>query len=213
MLAVLKKQALEKFVATVDWETAKLIAETVQTGVVTLGLLVGGGWAFYKYIIQREGETALDIDLTANAPTIEEGAKVTFFDVVLHNRGKRMVRIPKRTKDGVVYSDAFEELKSALTLQLRRISSKPVNWEFLDWFQSKSLQVIPNLENINLLNEYELENLQQDFWMEPEETYHFGAAVALAPGDYLAKVTFVGRRNGEFWRRIFLVHVPGSKDN
>src|SRR5437879_11418233 len=97
--------------ADIDWETLKIIAETIQSGVITLGLLVGGCWAFYKYIIQREFETALDIDLTTNVPKKGEREGVTFIDVVLHNRGRRMVSVPKRTSNGIVYSDKFEELK------------------------------------------------------------------------------------------------------
>jgi hypothetical protein len=49
------------------------------------------------------------------------------------------------------------------------------------------------------------------FWLEPDETYHVGAALVLEAGTLLALVTFVGDASDEdFWRRTFVIQVPSQ---
>jgi hypothetical protein len=44
--------------------------------------------------------------------------------------------------------------------------------------------------------------------MEPGESYTLAVPIVLAKGAYFALVTFIGKKDGEYWQRMFRIEVP-----
>lgn len=130
-----------------------------------------------------------------------------FFDVCIENKGS--VRLGAKRQRRPAYQDDAEELAYSVDLLLRPVLPGATPNSQVRWFATESdRSPQPADIEIDLVAEYEIGG-ETDFWLEPGETYHLGAAVVLRPMSYLAMVTFVGDRNDkEFWRRVFLVDVP-----
>jgi len=172
-----------------------------------LAILVGGGWAFFRFVLRRERETALSMDMKSSSIPRGPGVHLVSFDVELSN--KAAVSLRAKRKRLPAYPDPTDVLNYSVDLLLRSIpSSLPVGAS-LRWFPEpaqKSPQ--PGDIEVDLVDEYE-DMGKTDFWMEPGETYHVSTSMVLAAGTYLAMVTFVGNRSDkEFWRRVFVVQVP-----
>jgi hypothetical protein len=191
------------------------LSQMFQHTMIGLGVIIGGLWAYYQWRSQRAHATALEIGLLATTTQRQDGRFLVFFDVSLENIGRRKL-VAKRKQNGAgspkpVYTDDVEELYHSLGLQIESI---PKNLGDLgpNWYP-KELAPLENIPmEINLLYDYQFSITgEENFYMEPGETYHLGYPVELTPGDYLAKVTFVGAAGEEeFWRRRFYVHVPGG---
>jgi hypothetical protein len=138
-----------------------------------------------------------------------------FIGVTLRNVGKtEIVAKARRNEKGLAYSDSVEKIKYSGSLGIRSITplagSAPRN---LDWFDQNVFIPVKELDEINLLSDYEIaeEDNMVDFWMEPNESYCLGKSIVLAPGLYAAKVTFVGARNDrDFWTRVVQFAVPAT---
>lgn len=178
---------------------------------VTL-LLAIGGWAvaFVHGVRIRAYATRLDIGFDYSVLGQDEPATVAV-DVTLTNRGSTKLEAMARGADeGFSYRDTAEIIPFSCTLQVRRVRpGLPVGP--IDWYSAAS--VGPPLEEYaaNLLAEYEDPDAgKTNFWMEPTECVHLGAALRLTPGTYLAKVTFIGKDGGrsDFWSRIVPFVVP-----
>ena len=182
------------------------LAQAVQNWATAIAVLVGGVWAYYRFGIKRESETALGIDLAhTNVPY--DANYLVFFDVCLKNKGA--VRLGAKRNRGSAYKDDAEMLAYAVDLLLRPIPPGSVPGSRIGWFASET-DTSPRSGDVelDLAAEYEIDG-ETDFWMEPGESYNLGAGVVLRAGSYLAMVTFVGDRSDEeFWRRMFLVQVP-----
>jgi hypothetical protein len=183
------------------------LPQAVENWATALGIIVGGGWAYYRFGLRREKETALAIDLAHTCTTYETGKYLVFFDVTLTNKGS--VRVTAKRKQLPAYSDSSETLNYGGDLLVRQIPSGASAGTQVRWFREPSAKSpLPGDIEADLLDEY-LDNCETDFWMEPGESYHVSAAMVLNPGSYLAMVTFVGQASDEeFWRRVFLVQVP-----
>ena len=181
-------------------------AQAVQNWATAIAVLVGGVWAYYRFGIKRESETALAIDLAHTSVSYDANFLV-FFDVCLQNKGA--VRLGAKRNRRYAYEDNTEALAYAVDLLLRPVPSGSAPGSRIGWFANET-DKSPRSSDIelDLGAEYEIDG-ETDFWMEPGESYHLGAGVVLAAGSYLAMVTFVGDRSDEeFWRRVFLVQVP-----
>jgi len=196
-----------------NFECFKEIVGVANDIVVTLAAIAGGAWALLRVKRERADESALDIDVSVRcdeAPGRER--PVVFVEVKVQNVGKTKIQAkPTRDANGAVYSDAAETIRYSGSLEVRSIVDIGAENRCLDWYDGKAVAPIAGVSEINLLSEYEIpeENNAVDFWMEPGETYALGRAIVLPAGLYLAKVTFVGERAGDFWARIVEFSVPG----
>ena len=182
------------------------LAQAVQNWATAIAILVGGAWAYYRFGIKRESETALAIDLAHSIVPYGSNYLVVF-DVCLENKG--LVRLGAKRNRLDAYEDHAEVLAYSVNLLLRPVPPSLIPGSRIGWFDSETdKSPRPDDVELDLVAEYEIDG-ETDFWMEPGENYHVGATVVLSAGEYLAMVTFVGdRSDSEFWRRMFLVQVP-----
>ncbi len=182
------------------------LSGAVQNWVTALGIVAGGIWAAYRFGIRREKESALAMDLAYSTVAQGDAGYLLFCDVTITNCGK--VRITAIGGGAPVYSDKLERLAYAADLLLRRLPSDLPQNTPIGWFGDPPGES-PRTDDIelNLLESFE-SGSEIDFWMEPGEAYHLSRGAVLGPGLYLALVSFVGARGGEFWRRLFLIEVP-----
>jgi hypothetical protein len=199
---------LAAFVTVRFW--AFLSSEEVKRFVETLAVLVGGGWALYRFVLRRESKPALDVGLTYQAIPEKEGRFLAFFDVTLTNKSTCQVMARIRKIGQPAFSDRSEVLQHSCSLLLRRVNEGLAHEGQVRWFPDANAKS-PLASDIvaNLLDEYEDEAEGiPDFWMEPSESYHLCVGVILQPGVYLAMVTFVGEQSDdEFWRRLFIIQI------
>ena len=189
-------------------EDLRTWSELVKNCAEALAVLVGGAWAFWMFVLKRERETALEIDLNMRCIPAMDGF-LSNFDVKLTNKAK--VRVTAKPARLPAYRDRSERLKFSVSLLVRKLDVGPPADppDPITWFTNSSSQSpVTSDAEVDLLSDYEIGG-RTDFWMEPGENYHVGAALVLKPGIYLAMVTFVGsRRDEEFWRRVVLLQVP-----
>ena len=182
------------------------LSGAVQNWATALGIVAGGIWAAYRFGIRREKESALAMDLSYSTVAQGDGGYLLFCDVTVTNCGK--VRISATGADAPVYTDKLERLAYAADLLLRRLPGDLPRNTPIGWFgHAAGESPRPDDIELNLLEAFE-SGSEIDFWMEPGEAYHLSRGAVLAPGLYLALVSFVGSRTGEFWRRLFLIEVP-----
>ena len=182
------------------------LAQAVQNWATAIAVLVGAVWAYYRFGIKRESETAMGIDLTHTSVPYDANYLVVF-DVCLENKGA--VKLGAKRKRHPAYEDNADVLAYAVDLLIRLVPPGSKPGSRIGWFDSETdKSPRPQDVELDLVAEYEI-NGESDFWMEPGENYHVGATVVLSSGNYLAMVTFIGdRSDSEFWRRTFLVQVP-----
>jgi hypothetical protein len=184
------------------------LAEVARNWATVLGIVVTGAWAYYRFGLRREKEAALGIELAYSCVPYNEGHHLVWFDVTLSNKGG--IRVVAKRKLRPAYRDNSETLAYSGDLLLRAVPTDVPGGAQVRWFPSPDAKSpVQSDVEADLLDEYARDE-DTDFWMEPSENYHIGTAIVLAPGNYLAMITFVGAREGEFWRRIFLVQVPGA---
>jgi hypothetical protein len=193
-------------------------AATAYNGfILGTAAMVAGVWAFITYKFTRSAEPALALEVSTEKIYLEQGKVMALVTIILENVGKVKIQAKRvrnvRGKDGKTYtfSDGFDNLPFACTLEVRRVldtsSVRPPSrlaWYGLDGVGFPRIEP----EAIDLLEEYydEKEHVT-DFWMEPGESYHAASALVLSPGAYLAKVTFVGKHEDDYWSRIFAFGV------
>jgi hypothetical protein len=182
--------------------------------IVTLAAIAGGAWALLRFKRERADESAIDMDVSVRTDkSSANGASPVFIEAKLKNVGKTKIQAKPTTKNsGPAYQDTEETLEYSGSLKVRHLVPSAGMVANLDWYDASVVTPIASLPEINLLSDYEIpeqENLL-DFWKEPGETYVLGKTIALAPGLYLAKATFIGARNdGDFWTRLTQFSVPG----
>jgi hypothetical protein len=189
-----------------------LSSAAAKNFVETLAILVGGSWAFYRFVIRRESKPGLDITLTPRIIPETEERFLAYFEVTLTNKSTCRVLARKRKAGQPAFSDRNEVLRHSCSLLLRRVTAgMPVGTQ-IRWFADADAKSPLSTDIVgNLLDEYEYDiEGKEDFWMEPSEISHLCVGVVLQPGVYLAMVTFVGQPSDdrEFWRRLFIVQIP-----
>jgi hypothetical protein len=190
------------------------LADEVEKWATALGIIVGGCWALLRFGLRRESATALIIELEHFDLKYGSESYLVTFDVTFRNMGQ--VRLTVRRDRNPAYPRArtedSETLKYGADLLLRRVTESAASGESIQWF-TDNLPTSPMKGDIecDLANEYE-QGDKTDFWLEPGESYHLSTIRVLAPGYYLAMVTFVGNSSDkEFWRRVFTVQVPNKE--
>jgi hypothetical protein len=199
------------------------ISQIFYYTVVGLAAIVTAGtgvWAYYRWRKERGHETSLEISLDSTATFLRNDLYLVFIDVSLANVGKTKLAAKKKkckgNKADPVYEDKMETINHSLGLQLRAIRSDIDSSTAIDWFTSKDMLFTPeNIgDEINLFADFELiaSDEPDEIMIEPGTTNHFGYALILPAGHYLAKVTFIGKRPGvDFWRRLFHIQVQSSQ--
>jgi hypothetical protein len=187
-------------------ELAKNFAEVIA-------IVIGGWWACYRFGLLRENKPAIGIELIHECIPDANQCYLTWFDVILTNKGK--VKAEARKKRDPAYSDKYEKLKYSCSLLLRAIPQNVPQGEPICWFNAEVNQKgspLPTDIEADLLDNYDYEMEGKTyFWMEPAESYHLGVGYVLPSGVYLAMVTFVGRNDDEFWRREFILQIQNQK--
>ncbi len=213
-------------------------SEELKNWAETIGIMVGGFWALWRFGLRRERKPALDIALTLKIIPETEERFLAFFDVTLTNKSTRQVLARIRKAGRPAFKDRNETLQHSCSLLLRRVPPETPQDKLVRWFADADAKSPLPTHEANLLDDYEYEEPgRKEFWMEPSESYHLGVGIRLQPGVYLAMVTFVGQeslwrrllafvrllgakvpfvgkwidvyqRSDEFWRRLFIVEIP-----
>lgn len=214
-------------VSTLLWPLKTTEAGAVTAACTVLATVVGGAWAFTKFAHERSAETALEMKLDYETAPTTAGLQLVWIKTRLKNVGKVGITAkprPDLLADGktapeshqgalYTYADGEELLGETCCLEIKKLKEKAVAQPALiDWFDDAAFDLpLTNDDEIEVLADYEdpQKGNDVDFWMEPGETYDLSTLVALSPGNYLAKVTFLGNRGPtEFWTRTILVTVP-----
>jgi len=197
-----------------DWVDDLKTTLTILGGIAAL---FGAVWGYHRLIVERVYEAAVDIAVTVREPT-PDAPRLVFVEVCLTNKGKIKVHAKTERTDGKAFKDDVETHEHSFSLQVRQIDAAKITAPaHLHWFETTALTPVAGLDELNVLYEYETpcrdgKGVLIDFWMEPGESYHFGLPLALDPGMYLGKVTFVAAGDDtNFWSRIFLIRVPPPK--
>ena len=192
-----------------EWKTVTEIASNMA---VVLAAFVGGFWALRRYHRERTDEAALEIGFQYKTRPADPDYLIEI-DVVVTNKGKTKIEANTTRKEGYAYNDGVEKLKHSASLQLRQVQPWQADEKrHLEWFESSLLTSVAGLcPEINLLSDYEdpAGGLIQ-FWMEPGEIYHLSAVLILPAGHYVAKVTFIGADDGDFWSRVAAISIPAD---
>jgi hypothetical protein len=189
--------------------------------ITALTILVTAILTLRKYGLQRENQTKLNIEIiTYNY--VFEGQDYVYLDTILNNVGKVKLGAKYRfdNKGHFAYNDEndpYEKtLQYSLELQVKRVNK---NLYSSYWFEmEKQYSKIDNLNSINLLDDFEVPNDPKAiFYIEPDESAHFGCWLQLENGLYEAKVIFIGNKkldgkkpSDEYWRRRISFQVPNS---
>ena len=186
---------------------------------ISIATVVAGAWVFYVFVIERNTQAHLALDLrvtiSTNSPSFTD-RRLVFLDVVLTNVGKRKLEA-SRAKPA--YQDPAETLDYSCGVEMRKIQTPLTETnKLLEWFEeTNQLQCPVGIpDEINMLEEYEVPDTPDlatttwtpNFWIEPSEQYHLGTALILPKGDYLARVHFIGTHGKEdYWSRIVFVQI------
>ena len=192
-----------------DWLVK--LTELLENVAAVAAIGVAGVSAYMRYVENREGETALAIDLQHTAAPYDGGTCLVSFDVRIENKGK--VKLTAKPNRCPAFEDSAETLRYSGDLLLRPVARGLAAGSQIGWFD-QALARSPRQTDLefDLLAEYENDGFTH-FWLEPNETSHLSAAAVLVPGSYLAMVTFVGdRSDDDLWRRVFVVPVPQVPD-
>jgi len=187
------------------------LSSVIQNLAVVLAAIAAGIWALYRYRIERSLEAAMTMEISASA--IQRGA-VFMVPVRLsfHNTGKALIASRGRTDGVPVWSDKLETLYFPLNLQVRHlVDPAQEGATVFDWFDGNVATPVEGLPTeINLLRPFELpDSKEPGFLLEPGDKATVEFLLALPPGDYLIKGTFVGGGSDQqFWTDIRYLALP-----
>jgi hypothetical protein len=179
----------------------------VVDAVTALGILAGGMWVAYQFVLGRAFESSVSIEPNLEMHSVLRDHLVSF-DIAITNTGHRRIVVDKQLSDAQK-AEYENSIQYPGDLQIKRIKKMP-SPAFVGWWTEvvESVQGLP--EHISLLYEYTDKDKNIDFFMEPKERYSLGVSFLLPSGDYLAKIVLVGTRTSasEYWSRIFHFRVP-----
>lgn len=61
----------------------KTISDIVESGVKVAAIIIGAGWAYWKFVIQRASEPATDLDIGVNFVGKQDGKWIIEITVTL----------------------------------------------------------------------------------------------------------------------------------
>ena len=126
----------------------KDVAEIADHLATATGILLGGGWVLYQYVIRRSGETGLSIDILSNVSARPDGQRLLFLDVVFKNTGNARLDASVVSSDSL--AEQFEEsIRCAGSLQLRKIEPSPLQGAtHVDWWGKEPELLAPALPEV-----------------------------------------------------------------
>ena len=71
----------------------KEVAEVANHLATAAGILMGGTWVLYQYVIRRSGETGLSIDIGRAVSGLSESQRLLFLDVTFKNPAMRALML------------------------------------------------------------------------------------------------------------------------
>lgn len=191
------------------------MVDVAHNAVVGLAAIAGGLWAYGRFRLERTAEAALCIELSTNSTSApQSSAHLVFLEATLRNVGKTQISARPHAGALAAYRDKVEEIKYSGTMEIRKFVTPTGNdTATRDWFDSRSWTAIAGLPPIDALSDYENPDKNNDveFWMEPGESYTLARSVLLPEGIYLAKFTFLGPQEGDFWTRLLQFSVPSAR--
>lgn len=218
-------------ICSVYYDGWYVLLQALKIDVEILAVAIGGGWALYLFLLQRQNEPAIGIKFGYKCISNGDGLYLTFFDVTLNNIGK--VRVQGRRSRNLAYpingkdhKDEEETLKFGGSLLLRPVPLNLPPNTVLDWFNQESGEKREQLDKLffgvsaieaDLLYDYARKEEEKeieitDFWMEPGEAYDVGVCVVLPPGAYYLIITFLGEKSDdELWRRKVVIQIPNER--
>jgi hypothetical protein len=170
--------------------------------------IIGGIWVLYTAWLKRSFESGLAIDVTVGSLPSSGNTHLVTLDVQLRNTGNRRVRALRRRPNPAQYD---QSIVYGADLHLKQVTAGLPAPSYLDWWASAGLTDVFTPPHLSLLHEYyEDKKTEVDFFMEPGEECVLLSSFILKEGHYLAKIVFVGEREGaaEYWSRVVLVPVP-----
>jgi len=142
------------------------LAKAVQSWATAVAIAGGGAWAYYRFVLRREKETAVGIDISFSSFPYGDANHLVFFDVTLVN--KAPVRVTAKPNRRPAYDDVGEILAYSGDLLVRQVPPELSPGVQVAWFPEPHVKnPCPGDFEADLLNEYELDG-QTDFWMERE---------------------------------------------
>lgn len=193
--------------------------ELVASVATAISLIGGLGYSIYRFGLNRERFTFLNMSMDARTVQRNESAALVAVTVHLENRGESSIRARvSRDRSGNLYDSEPDICRHAGTLKVRAVPAETKTLLF-DWYALEPLRatmrLMPgkervdsegDLEQINYLDEFqdpETDFQSTHFWIEPHETYHQTVMLWLSCGIYAAKACFLGERrdheNEEYW--------------
>jgi hypothetical protein len=118
----------------------KDLAEIIDHLATAIGILLGGGWVFYQYVIRRSGETGLSIDIRSTVSARPDGRRLLFLDVTKNTamRGRRSVA----TSDSLAEQFARRSATLVRIPQGRALTRKAPH---VDWWQEPVWPALPEV--------------------------------------------------------------------
>ena len=176
--------------------------QDIYNALASLAILVGGGWALYHFVLRREGESGLQIEFNVQDEDAVGIAQLKTVEVNIKNIGKRKLELDQNANITAGEEESEESFRHPFSLKIRNITGALNNFDCYDWSRF-------NFSHKNSDQEYDL-LIGYDktvFFAEPGEEYSFLKIINLAPGDYLLKATFIGKRDYEYWQRVRYLHI------
>jgi len=81
------------------------ISETLKNFAEAIAILIGGGWAYYKFILQRERYSKTELDLDFKILGVQNGFYIVELAVNCHNKGSVREYIDDFTFNLLLLSD------------------------------------------------------------------------------------------------------------
>jgi len=188
-----------------------------------IALVVGGGWALWRFGLTRESRTFLDLSTSARVVDTAADSMLVVVTVQMKNIGSSRID-PKtaRKPDGSIFNDGYDHCLHAATLKVRRIPEYETPTQF-DWYvlppmpadiRTLNRHVHEPLEEIDYLADFnevrEGGSVEPDFWLEPNTSYDASVSLRLEKGNYAIKTFFIGAldkpHEQEYWSHVTVFH-------
>ena len=227
VLSVLVAVGLNVYLAVPQWNYLDVLK--------TLAILLGISGAVYQFVLRNTFESALLIDVTVSTHDCHAARFATNVEVRFKNIGNRRITAPAELSLSEIEKDYEGSILYPADLSIRRVQAQTTGEmpdqshtaaEVVTWYPaappSQPLRAGVNCppttlkavcDPVSLLADYSKADGKIEFFMEPGEEYCFSNLILLPPGDYLAKIVFVGTRAGasEYWSRIAYFCVPSVR--
>jgi hypothetical protein len=208
----------------------------VAVSILTLlTLALGLYFAIHRFGLKRERFTFADLTLNTTVLKSVESLLLVSISVLIKNKGQTRISARRHQDINIkdsdfLYDDRWDRCKHAGTLKIRQVEDKN-QAELFDWYSLKPIKNVRILEGddeytdgdfeqINYLYDFQDPKIQykdNDFWLEPNETYEAQIMIWLPPGTYAMKAYFLGKmikyQEEEYWSSTNLFDLRANKES